>query len=138
MMTPRFGTSFWRLERLLAGHALIHTSLQRGVLPTKSVEPFQRFPNLRSRSKRLSAITLGRCTSLKRGVNQKSLQRRNLDLVTGNPTIFKPHDPVAVSGINLRVRDLNDRRAFIIEALEHFHDFLALRRMKVAGRLISQ
>src|SRR2546423_1106242 len=51
--------------------------------------------------------------------------------VTGNPTIFKPHNPVAVRGIRLRVRHLNNRRAFIIEALEHVHNFLALRRMKI-------
>ena len=33
---------------------------------------------------------------------------------------------------------MNNRGALIVKALEHIHDFFALRRMKIAGRLVSQ
>src|SRR5690606_2712781 len=55
-----------------------------------------------------------------------------------------PHDPavqqmdraVAVRGVRLGVRDLDDRRAFLlVQALEQLHDLLALRGVQVARRL---
>ena len=36
------------------------------------------------------------------------------------------------------MRHLNNRRAFVVQPFEHVHDFLALGRMKVAGRFVSQ
>ena len=34
--------------------------------------------------------------------------------------------------------NLNYRRAFIVQAFEHVHDLLALRRVEISSRLISQ
>ena len=36
------------------------------------------------------------------------------------------------------MRHLHDRRALLVEPLEQLHDFLPLRRVQVAGRLVGQ
>src|SRR4051794_12021770 len=54
------------------------------------------------------------------------------------PTVFQIYDAIAVACIHFRMRDLNDRRAFIVETFEHVHNLFALRRMKIAGRLIRE
>ena len=45
---------------------------------------------------------------------------------------------MAVGGISLRVRHLNDARAGFVEPAEKFHDFFTLRGMQVAGRFVGQ
>src|SRR5207253_9483101 len=55
-----------------------------------------------------------------------------------NPAVFELHDPIAVGGVCLGVRDLNDGRAGLVEPLEHFHDLFALARMQIARGLVSQ
>ena len=60
------------------------------------------------------------------------------ELIFGNPTIFQPHDPVAVASIDLGVRHLNNRRSFVIQLLEQIHNFFSLTRVKIARWLISQ
>src|SRR5882724_299783 len=47
-------------------------------------------------------------------------------------------DAIPVSRIHIRVRDLDDRRPLLVQALEHLHDFLPLVRMEIAGRLVGQ
>ena len=44
-------------------------------------------------------------------------------------------NPVPERRIRFRVRHLNDGRARLVQFLEHFHDFLGLARMQVAGLL---
>src|ERR1051326_3467733 len=45
----------------------------------------------------------------------------NRNSVIDDPSVFKSHNPVAVRGVRLRVRHLNNGRAFLVEALEHVH-----------------
>ena len=44
----------------------------------------------------------------------------------------------AVAGVGLRVRDLDDRRAGVVQLLEELHDLAALARVQVAGRLVGE
>src|SRR5690242_15757387 len=55
-----------------------------------------------------------------------------------DPAIFKPDDPIPISGIGFGVRYLDDGGAFVVQALEHVHDLFALGRMQVSGRLVGQ
>src|SRR4026209_3002303 len=59
-------------------------------------------------------------------------------LLVNYPTIFKPHNPIAVCGIRFRVRNLDNGGAFIVQSLEHVHDLFALGRMKISSRLVCQ
>src|SRR5213594_3727860 len=65
-------------------------------------------------------------------------QRKCSILVTGNPSVFKAHDPVSKGGIDFGVRHLNDGCAFSIQALEHLHNLFALARMEISGRLVGE
>ncbi len=53
-------------------------------------------------------------------------------------SIAQVNDAVAITGVFLGVRDLHDGRAFAVQALEQLHDFFALRRMQIAGRLVRE
>ena len=55
-----------------------------------------------------------------------------------NPTIFKLNDTITVGGIRLRVRYLHDRRALVVQALEHVHDLLDQRRVEISSRLVGE
>jgi hypothetical protein len=68
--------------------------------------------------------------------NQSNCRKKNSTL--RNPSIIKPHDPVAICGISLGVRNLNDCCAFIVEAPEHLHNLFALARVEITGRFVSQ
>jgi hypothetical protein len=63
---------------------------------------------------------------------------RKLVSVAGYPAIFESHDPISVTGIYLGVRNLDYSRAFVIQNLEHVHNFFALGRMKISSWLIRQ
>src|ERR1041384_809580 len=64
--------------------------------------------------------------------------RKTENSVIDDPAVFKSHNPIAVSGVSFGVRHLNDRGAFVIETLEQIHDLFALRRMKIARRLVRE
>src|SRR5258708_6237326 len=55
-----------------------------------------------------------------------------------HPAVFELDDAVAEGGVALRVRDLNDRGAGVVEAFEELHDFVALRGVEIAGGLVSE
>ena len=58
--------------------------------------------------------------------------------VSNDEAIAELNDAVAVGRVDVRVGDLNDRRAASIQGLEHLHDLLALVRVKIAGRFVGQ
>src|ERR1043166_1977210 len=58
--------------------------------------------------------------------------------IAGHPAVAQLHDPVAIAGVFLRVRDLDDGRALGVKFLEELHDFFALARVQVAGRFVGQ
>src|SRR5205085_9666719 len=47
-------------------------------------------------------------------------------------------DSAAIAGINLRVGDLDNGRAPLVQLLEQLHDLLALTGMQVPGRLVRE
>src|SRR6266850_1499267 len=59
-------------------------------------------------------------------------------LLSRDPTIFKPQDPVAIRGIRFGMGYLDDSCAFVVKALEHVHDLFALTGMQISGRLVGQ
>src|ERR1041384_7367823 len=64
--------------------------------------------------------------------------RQTENSVIDDPAVFKSHNSIAVRGVGFGVRHLNDRGAFVIETLEQIHDLFALRRMKIARRLVPE
>src|SRR5688572_30302302 len=54
------------------------------------------------------------------------------------PTVLQLDGPVAVPGFLLRVRDLDDGRAFLVQLREDLHDRARLRGVQVAGRLVGE
>src|SRR6185437_10927337 len=55
-----------------------------------------------------------------------------------DPAVRQLNYPVAVSCPSLVVRDLDDRRSFVVELLEEVHDHFALAGMQATGGLISK
>src|SRR5260370_17978123 len=55
-----------------------------------------------------------------------------------DPAIFETNNPVAIIGIRLRVRYLNDGGARFVKALEHLHDLFALAGMQITRRLVRK
>ena len=47
-------------------------------------------------------------------------------------------DPAREVGVGRRVGHHDDGRAFLVELAEHAHDFFAVRRVEVAGRLVGE
>ena len=58
--------------------------------------------------------------------------------MVNNPAVAQLNDAFAVRGVFLRVRDLNDGHAFIVELAEQPHNLFALARMQIAGGFISE
>src|SRR5712691_12394086 len=92
----------------------------------------------------LSTSQLAGCDPQSAIRNPQSENGRRLD-VDGGPLVgrlFLDHPAVAqlddacpIRRVHFRMRDLDDRRAALVQRAEQLHDFFALRRMKVAGRL---
>src|SRR5438128_925327 len=55
-----------------------------------------------------------------------------------DPAVGELDDPVAVGGVGLGVRDLDDGRAGGVEPLEELHDLAPLAGMEVARRLVGE
>src|SRR5205814_2142295 len=74
------------------------------------------------------------------GIRASSLLRHSSFVLrhSYDESVAQLDNPIPVSRVYIRVRDLNDRRPLLVQALEHLHDFLALVRMQVAGRLVGQ
>src|SRR5262245_45909641 len=70
--------------------------------------------------------------------NRQSAIENQQFLFVHYPAVTQVHDPASVGRVGFRVRDLDDRRACLIELLEQLHDFLALARMQVAGGLVRE
>src|SRR5262245_54341309 len=58
--------------------------------------------------------------------------------VVDDPAVAEADDAVAVGGVLLRVRDLDDRHALGVERLEEAHDLAPLVGVEVAGRLVGE
>src|SRR5260370_6106445 len=59
-------------------------------------------------------------------------------LFTDHPAVLELNNSMSIHGVALGVRDLNDCRTGVVEALEELHDFFALRRVKITGGFVSQ
>src|SRR6266481_4672187 len=59
-------------------------------------------------------------------------------LLADYPAVLELNDAMTIRGVALGVRDLNDCRTGVVEALEELHDFFALRRVKITGGFVSQ
>src|SRR4029077_4718744 len=55
-----------------------------------------------------------------------------------HPTVAQLNDPVSVSGIFFRVRDLNDGRALGVKFLKNLHNLFTLTGVKISSRLVRQ
>src|SRR6266566_2592142 len=55
-----------------------------------------------------------------------------------NPAVAQLNDPLAVRRVLLRMRDLNDGHAFIIELAKQLHDFFALTGVQVSRGFVSE
>src|SRR5437867_10283818 len=55
-----------------------------------------------------------------------------------NPAVAQLNDAFAVRSVFLRVRDLNDGHAVVIEFPKQLHDFFALARVQVSRRLVGE
>src|SRR6266849_1891956 len=59
-------------------------------------------------------------------------------LFTDHPAVLELNNSMTIHGVALRMRDLNDGGAPVVEALEELHDFIALRGVQVAGGLVGE
>src|SRR5258708_12688491 len=59
-------------------------------------------------------------------------------LFTDHPAVLELNNSMSIHGVALRMRDLNDGGAPVVEALEELHDLVALRGVQVAGRLVGE
>src|SRR5216684_6010215 len=59
-------------------------------------------------------------------------------LFTDHPAVLELNNSMSIHGVALRMRDLNDGGAGVVEALEELHDFIALRGVQVAGGLVGE
>src|SRR5690348_5640795 len=55
-----------------------------------------------------------------------------------DPPVLQLDDAIAKARIFLGVRHLDDRGALGVEALEKLHDFAALTRVEIPGRLVGE
>src|ERR1044071_9158983 len=55
-----------------------------------------------------------------------------------DPAVGDLNHPIAVTGVHLRVRHLNDGGSRLVQALEEFHNVFALPGMQVARRLVRE
>src|SRR5580765_5078808 len=58
--------------------------------------------------------------------------------VVDDPSVAQVNHPRAIRGVQLRVRDLDDRRARVVQLAEQLHDLLALRRVQVARGFVGE
>src|SRR5579875_2064130 len=58
--------------------------------------------------------------------------------ILSDPAVLDLDYAMAVLGVLFVMRNLNDGGALLVELLEKLHDFLALARMQIAGRLVCQ
>src|SRR6266850_8508666 len=82
----------------------------------------------------LPALRRGLCSGGLRRAGSRSGRRRLAD----HPAILQLDNAASIRRVSLGVRDLNNRRACVVQSLEQFHDFFALRGMQVSGRLIGK
>src|SRR6266851_8322444 len=59
-------------------------------------------------------------------------------LLADHPAVLELNNSMTIHGVALRMRDLNDGGAPVVEALEELHDFVALRGVQVAGGLVGE
>ena len=59
-------------------------------------------------------------------------------LFVNDPPVAQLNDAFPVRSVFVRVRDLHDGHAFIIELAKQLHDFFALTGVQVSRRLISE
>src|SRR5260370_26448446 len=59
-------------------------------------------------------------------------------VVCHNPPVLQLDNAAPIGGISLRVCDLDDRCAGVIQFFEELHDLFALRGMQIPSRLISE
>jgi hypothetical protein len=59
-------------------------------------------------------------------------------LIVNNPTITQLDDAVPVGWVPFRKRDLHNGCSFRVQSVEKIHDFFALTRAKISGRLVRQ
>src|SRR5438552_18919585 len=100
----------------------------------------------------LRSLSYGRCSGTVRSdrgtaSHQASVRSRGLcgadwragcGVVSHNPTVLQLDNPAPVRSVSLRVRDLDDRRASVIQPLEKLHDLFALRGMQISSRLVGE
>src|SRR6185503_21037559 len=72
------------------------------------------------------------------GAAPETLPGRDTTLFVDDPAVAQVNHPRAVAGVGLRMRNLDDRGPLLVELLEELHDLLALARVQVAGRLVSE
>src|SRR5580692_2679092 len=58
--------------------------------------------------------------------------------IAREPAIVQFQNARSVARILIRVRDLNNRRALLIQLAKKLHDLAGLRRVQIAGRLVRQ
>src|ERR1044072_2788071 len=68
----------------------------------------------------------------------EKFERQVFRLTLFDVAVAQLDDAIAERGVRFRVRHLDDRRALLVEALEQFHDLLALRGVQVDRRLVTQ
>src|SRR6185503_676050 len=73
------------------------------------------------------AASIGRSSNIQKG-RQQTPTLCSSSLFVDHPAVAQVHDAASIRRIGFRVRDLDDRRARLIELLEQLHDFLALAR----------
>src|SRR5213592_677726 len=87
-----------------------------------------------ARVKTAIEVNAGDCRSLR-----KANIRSFISLFSfHNPAVAQLNHPLSIRCIFLRVRDLHDGHAFVIELAKQLHDFFALTGVQVSRRLISE
>src|SRR4029453_12329207 len=59
-------------------------------------------------------------------------------LLPEDPAVAQADDPVAVTRVLLRVSDLHDRRAFVVQFLKEAHDLAPLIGVEISSGLVGQ
>src|SRR5687767_13144892 len=102
---------------------------ERAVSSTNS-PPF----SSRARASRMSAWS----SAARTRAGRDELVRNALMLLRLEPPVAEPHDALAEGRVLLGVGDLDDRRAFRVQAREQRHDVPRLAGVEVPRRLVSK
>src|SRR5689334_22422772 len=85
-----------------------------------------------------SGFSSRRSASMTSGWSSAMSSRDGGSVLIDDPAVLQIDHPPSVRSIGRGMRDLDNRRALLVQPAEQLHDLLALIGVEVAGRLVCQ